>query len=273
MNLQTRPHGRRRCVLFNKLLFLPALALICIGSAAAISTAPPSLPTSLDGTYSSIPRGGAAVIAAPKTSAKNGKSGSTLEHVRISQILKPRKVNWLTVIRATLLVGALMAIWESFNSVGVPYAEKVWGLLHDSSTSPMPYFYYPSDQDVRVAQSIAQQTAGVVFPSESMPSILETIAAVISSLIYLLLQFLCPVSMRRSLAYSQVSDPTGTNLAVALEVEQQNLSKSGSNKVKTKTIIRNLKQVGDEKKRLYEFELSKDKRLQWNPSKDKLTVL
>lgn len=223
--------------------------------ASLLSPAPKLSPVFATG----IPRGGGSKA-----------TSSMVEQVKVQQVLKARRIPWRRMISSLLLLISLVAIWESYNSIGVPFAETVWSLLRGDQ-SPMPYDYYPSEQDFRVAKSIAAQTAGLIVPSESLPSFQETTIAVANFLCYLFLQFTCPISIQQWLGYIPLESPTAamidnTKLALALEVERKSI---GSSKVKHFQTIRQLEQMG----KTYQFHLDKGRAFLWSPSNNKLSKL
>lgn len=174
-----------------------------------LSTPKPSrtIPRNIPEIILQVGRGGGAAKIPTLTkdgTTSNGKSH--VEKVSVVKVLQLRRINWLKLLQRVSFLVALIRVHDVYNSIGVPYAQKVWELLHNPTKTTgggdmgfllhgMPYFYDPSSQDIRIAQTLAAQS-GDLFPPEWLPGIGETIAAIVNVLFYLFLRFFCPLSLQ-----------------------------------------------------------------------------
>ena len=287
---------------------LALLALLCFVS-SALASASATTTTTTTATRSHIHsqplslslRGGA---AKNKNKRKNkNKSKSSVESVRVIKILQCRRFpHGLRLLRSASFLVALVCLFQAYNSIGVPYAQTVWHLLHASSrqqSQTMPYEYVPSAQDRRMAATVAARTGDVLmFPNAAWPSLWNTVWAVLAVVVTSVLHWGCPRFLQEKLVGVTLLDTTtttngntkdtrnkdkdqpdttnyaarlaqGQRLALVVEHETHTLHplKTTTTTVRTKTQICRLYPVPAEsnhkdKERLYAFDLLPGRRRQ-----------
>ncbi|CAB9525357.1 expressed unknown protein [Seminavis robusta] len=210
---------------------------------------------------------------------------------------------WKWTLRL-LAVFAVLSFWEAYTTVGLPFAQAIWELLHsDNSMQKMPDDYLPSSQDIRIARTLA--AAGqATLPNQDLPSLPDTLMAVLSLGLYIILHFLAPTWLKLNLAYKPLSPQHATTkgntkslLLEALQQQQQpardiavlvrvqTIPKKGGEGGRLYTSIRTLSEMktgeqtdsqkgGTKKKKnmatpTFTFQIGPQS-FQWNPSNDKL---
>lgn len=106
-----------------------------------------------------------------------------------------------------LIIGTIYFAWRSFTSIGLPYAETIWNLLHGGgerdagsggATVVMPADYWPSQQDIRMADMILEQfnkmdsntntNTNNYLPNPNAPSLMDTLVALLNLMLYLIVK-------------------------------------------------------------------------------------
>jgi hypothetical protein len=248
-------------------------------------------------------RGGGGEGGVFATSPLLGKDPSIVQRIQIIGVLQKRPLFvWFQRLVAALV---LLTCWQAFLSRGDPWAKAVWELLHPQGihNNPMPSFYIPSQQDIRIAQALVLGSTKLL-PGQQMPGFLPTSLAVIAVILYSMLAF--SWRSQQYLAFKpvpfdtvndnnnaelfsntlQAATPSKTKLAVLVRVQQCPVQRAGASHRNTKTttttrtcplvpirLPSSTNNTNNTNKnapcRMFEFELDKHK-FQWNLNVDKL---